>query len=94
MASNPMAPNFIKAKTMKLEYAKNPQWVDAEHTMIDLVIKWDVFPEELPFTASPNDIEQHGRDIFAAALQGEFGPVVEYVPPPMPEAPVTQMTAM
>ena len=66
---------------MNLEYAKDPKWVDAEHTMIDLTIKWDSFPEELPFTASPNDVEEHGRLIFAAAAAGQFGEVAEYVPP-------------
>jgi hypothetical protein len=70
---------------MKLEYAKDPKWVDAEHTMIDLTVKWDRFNEELPFSASPNDCEEHGRAIFAAAVAGEFGPVAEYVAPPEPE---------
>jgi hypothetical protein len=70
---------------MKLEYAKDPKWVDAEHTMIDLTVKWDRFNEELPFTASPNDCEAHGRTIFAAAVAGEYGPVAEYVPLPEPE---------
>jgi hypothetical protein len=70
---------------MKLEYAKDPKWVDAEHTMIDLTIKWDRFNEELPFSASPNDCEEHGRAIFAAAVAGEYGPITEYVPPPEPE---------
>jgi hypothetical protein len=70
---------------MKLEYAKDPKWVDAEHTMIDLTVKWDRFSEELPFTANANDCEAHGRAIFAAAAAGEFGPVAEYVPPPEPE---------
>ena len=70
---------------MRLEYAKDPKWVDAEHTMIDLTVKWDRFNEELPFSASPNDCEEHGRAIFAAAAAGEFGPVAEYVAPPEPE---------
>jgi hypothetical protein len=70
---------------MNLEYAKDPKWVDAEHTRIDLIIKWDRFPEELPFTADPNDVEEHGRLIFAAAAAGQFGEVAEYVPPPAPE---------
>jgi hypothetical protein len=67
---------------MKLEYAKAPKWVDAEHTMIDLMVKWDRFNEELPFAASPNDCEEHGRAIFAAAVAGDYGPIAEYVPPP------------
>jgi hypothetical protein len=64
---------------MQLEYAKTPIWANAEHTMIDLTIKWDKFPEELPFTASPNDCEEHGRAIFEAAKAGQFGVVAEYV---------------
>ena len=72
---------------MQLEYAKNPVWANAEHTMIDLLIKWDRFAQELPFTASPNDVEAHGRAIFEAAVAGQFGEVAEYVPPPEQPAP-------
>jgi hypothetical protein len=36
----------------------------------------------IPFTADPNDVEQHGRDIYAAAL--DMGPA-EYVAPVIPE---------
>lgn len=64
---------------MKLEYAKNPVWANEEHTMIDLVIKWDVVAEEFPFTASPTDVEAHGRAIYNAAVQGQFGYISEYV---------------
>ena len=69
---------------MNLEYAKNPRWVNSEHTMIDLEIKWDAINEELPFTASPVDVEAHGRAIFDMAGAGQFGEVAEYVPPPPP----------
>jgi hypothetical protein len=69
---------------MNLQYAKDPRWVNAEHTMIDLVIKWDQIDVELPFTASPADCEAHGRAIFAAAVAGEYGAVAEYLPPPAP----------
>jgi hypothetical protein len=72
---------------MQLEYAKNPVWVNAEHTMIDLVIKWDGINDELPFTASPTDCEAHGRAIFEAAVAGQFGAVAEYVAPPEPVQP-------
>lgn len=41
----------------------------------------------IPFTADPNDVEQHGRDIYAAAL--EMGPAAYIAPPPQPE-PVPQ----
>ena len=63
---------------MKLEYAKNPVWADADHTMIDLVIKWDTISQELPFTASPNDVEAHGRAIYHDAVAGRFGAVKDY----------------
>lgn len=69
---------------MQLEYAKNPVWANAEHTMIDLTVRFAEIPEDLPFTASPNDVEAHGRAIFAAAVAGEYGPVAEYLPPPAP----------
>jgi hypothetical protein len=65
---------------MKLEYAINPVWAIAEHTMIDLTIKWAEIDEELPFTASPDDVEAHGRAIFAATATGEYGAVAEFVP--------------
>jgi hypothetical protein len=65
---------------MQLEYAKDPIWANAEHTMIDLTIKWVEIDEELPFTANPDDCEEHGRAIFAAAVAGEYGVVAEFVP--------------
>jgi len=38
----------------------------------------------LPFTASPDDVEQHGRDIYAAALAA--GPAPYEPPEPEPDA--------
>lgn len=73
---------------MNLQYAKNPRWANAEHTMIDLEIKWETINEEFPFTASPTDCEAHGRAIFEAAAAGQFGPVAEYVAPPPEPAPL------
>lgn len=70
---------------MIIENVKNPQWANAEHTIIDVVVKFGHFTDEVPFTASENDIEQHGRAIFAAAKAGEFGEVAEFIAPPEPE---------
>lgn len=39
----------------------------------------------IPFTASPDDPEEHGRDIYQRAVSGEFGPVAECVQPVGPE---------
>lgn len=64
----------------------NPRWVDAEHTAIDCEITTSQFGDEvLPFTASANDVEEHGRNIFAAIVAGEYGPIAEYVAPPEPQ---------
>ena len=42
----------------------------------------------VPFTAAPDDPEPIGRELFAAAVAGEFGPVASYVPPPPAPVPV------
>lgn len=34
----------------------------------------------IPFTASPNDSEAHGREIYADAQAGKFGPIGAYIP--------------
>ena len=69
---------------MQLEYAKNPVWANAENTMIDLTIKWVEIDEELPFTASPDDCEEHGCAIYEAAAAGHYGEIGAYVAPPAP----------
>jgi predicted metal-binding protein len=65
---------------MQLKYAKNPVWANAEHTCIDLTVKWVEIDEELPFTASPSDCEAHGRAVFAAAQSGDYGEIAEFMP--------------
>lgn len=60
----------------------NPVWADAEHTMIDCVITTSQLGDkQLPFTASPNDVEAHGRAIYADIVAGKYGAIGEYVPP-------------
>jgi hypothetical protein len=39
----------------------------------------------IPFTADPADVEEIGREMYARAVAGDFGPIAEYVPPPPPE---------
>jgi hypothetical protein len=60
----------------------NPRWANAEHTEIDCEITTSQFGDEvLPFTAHGNDPEAHGREIFAAIVAGDYGPIAEYVAP-------------
>jgi hypothetical protein len=44
----------------------------------------DTLSDPWPFIASPDDVEAHGREIYAKAKAGEFGPVAAYLPPPPP----------
>jgi len=62
--------------------------------MIDCEITTSQFGNEiLPFTASQNDCEAHGRAIFADLVAGVYGEIAEYVPPPEPETVVTATPA-
>ena len=64
-----------------------PTWSDETHTLINCWITTQRFGDiRLPFTASPDDFEQHGRDLFADIIKGIHGPIAEYVPPPREEA--------
>ncbi len=65
---------------MQIKNVKTPQWANAEHTLIDVVLDTDAYGE-IPFSASPDDVEAHGRGIFADAVAGNFGAVAEYVAP-------------
>jgi len=64
----------------------SPRWANAEHTAIDCEITTSQFGDRvLPFTADSNDVEAHGRAIFASIVAGDYGPIAEYVAPPEPE---------
>ena len=56
--------------------ARNPQWVDANHNMINLEVDFAPLDEEwLPYTCSPDDVVEHSRELYRRALAGEFGPI-------------------
>lgn len=42
--------------------------------------------EPVPFTASPNDCEPHGVELYNRAMAGEFGHIAPYVEPPVTPA--------
>jgi len=63
----------------------NPIWSNAEHTAIDCLITTTQFGAEvLPFTADQNDVEAHGRAIFADLVAGKYGVIADYIPPVEP----------
>ena len=64
---------------------KNPRWANADQTIIDCEITTSQFGDEvLPFTASQEDVEAHGRAIFADIVAGAYGDIAQYLPPPAP----------
>lgn len=75
---------------LTVESAREPRW-NVERTAITLLV---VFAEHaatfgaIPFTASPEDNEAHGRELFERALALEFGPLLE------PEAPALAQAAL
>jgi len=68
-----------------VESIHSPIYVDETGTRIDCMVKFDTVPVEVPFTADANDVEEHGRAIYAALVAGEYGPIAAYVPPPVIE---------
>lgn len=66
---------------IELEWATNPEWLNEEHTMINLLAKFSHVDEAVPFTASVSDVEPHGRLIFELAAAGEYGEVAPYIAP-------------
>ena len=59
--------------------ARNPRWANAAHTAVDLLVNHEAFGE-IPFTATPDDPEPHGRAIYASAIAGDFGQIAPYTP--------------
>lgn len=69
---------------LTLEYAKDPVYGNEEGTDIVLIVKWEEFVEEMPFGATSYDPEVWGRDLYARAKAGEFGPIAPFVAPVLP----------
>lgn len=61
--------------------AMQPTWMNAEHTLLNLLVKFEHLCGVVTFTASSTDIEPHGRLIFERAAAGEYGEVAEYAHP-------------
>jgi len=61
----------------KVLTVKNPRWSNMQKKTIDCDITTNTLKQEVPFTASPYDNEEYGRDIYFRCLNNEFGPVAE-----------------
>ena len=68
---------------MKITNITNLTWANAEHTIVNATVTHSEFGI-ISFSASPDDVEAYGREIFADAVAGKFGPIAEYIPPVVP----------
>ena len=64
-----------------IQYVKNLQWADEEHTMFSCVVKYEEFNEEHPSGIAPTDPYAHIQEIWAKGIAGDYGPIAEYSPP-------------
>lgn len=64
-----------------VEYVKNLQWCDAEHTLFSCVVKYEEFNEEHPSGINATDSYAHIQEIWAKGNAGEYGVIAEYAPP-------------
>lgn len=68
---------------MNYKQVKNPIWANAEHTIINCEVDFDDLKEEfVPFSADLIDTYAHTKQIFNECVEGKWGTIAEYVPPP------------
>jgi hypothetical protein len=83
--------SFLKGKIMfTIEYVKDLQWCDAEHTFFSCAVKYAEFNEEHPSGINATDSYAHIQEIWTKGNAGEYGVIAEYVPPPAPVLPDPQ----
>jgi hypothetical protein len=69
---------------MNIQYAKNLRWLNPNQTLIEGVVKFDMLPNEVPFTASKNDPSLIGELFFNNAMLGYYGLIASYTSAPAP----------
>ena len=62
---------------IQIKSVRNPIWSNNEKTAIDCIIRTNHLKEEVPFTASPNDPETHGKQLFEELINGKYGKIKE-----------------
>jgi hypothetical protein len=67
---------------LTINSASNPKYADTNGVGIVLDVVFEEHGEApLPFLALPDDVEEHGRELYARAAAGEFGAIASYTPP-------------
>lgn len=60
-----------------------PQYATPDNDPAQTILLWGVNRGlRTPFLASPDDVHDYGSDLHARAVNGEFGPIADYVEPP------------
>ena len=55
-------------------------WADAEHQRINCMVKFEKYDRYIPYTVVEFDDMEHTRDMWSDIIEGEFGPIGDYVP--------------
>lgn len=66
---------------MKYFSVKNPKWANSAHTAIDCMVNFEHIGEYSPFTSVYSGDFSHTHEIFSRCIDGDFGPIEEYMPP-------------
>lgn len=69
------------------------RWADEAETLLDCTVDFAGIGA-IPFTASETDAAAHSREIFARAVNGDFGSIAAYEAPPVPEPSVPAVVSM
>lgn len=67
-----------------VQYVKNLQWDNPEHTMFDCIVKYEEINEELPASINATDPYAHIQEIWVKGNAGDYGSIAEFVPEPIP----------
>lgn len=59
---------------MKLAEIRNPRWANGGAAIL-VEVRTEGGDEFAPFVAAPDDVTEHGRQLFELAKAGEFGKV-------------------
>jgi hypothetical protein len=70
-----------------IEYVKDLEWCNAEHTIFSCVVKYEEFNEEHPTGVNETDSYAHIQEIWSKGNAGVYGLIAEYVPPEAPPIP-------
>jgi hypothetical protein len=62
---------------MKIQSVSDAQYATADHSAITCMAKFAEFAAPIPFSASADDPEPHGRQLFADLVAGKYGAVAE-----------------